>query len=189
MELDRYSVKKSTSKVKLVLITGSDYKDSTFSTNAQAFNPKGASILTNFQDISFENINGVCSISLTEDTILVCDMQGRSVYKHLEYLEVSCSTEMMYITAEINFQLSEWDASISLISFTGLLRDSMKTKYSVFSEQENLFDEDLFHIKFRILTTKNTNIKLVVKQFAEKLEKTHRELFARHAEYQLSLAC
>jgi len=189
MELNKRSAKKIINKATLFLITSSDYKDSDARENAEAFNPNSANILTDFQDISFEQINGVCSKIIAEDTIYVCDMQSRSAYKNLEYLEVSCSTEMLYITAEVNYKLSEWDTPISLKSFTNSLRDRMKAKFSVFSEQENLFDEDLFHLKFRILTTKHTNIALVIQQFAEKLEKAHRDIFARHAEHQLSLAC
>ena len=189
MELDKRSTKKSENKATLFLITSPDYKGAAFVEKTPAFNPNAANNLTNFQDISFEKINNVCSKNIAEGTTYVCDMQNRSAYKYLEYLEISCSTEMMYVTAEVNFQLSEWDNPINLISFSRSLRDRMKENFSVFSEQENLFDEDLFHLKFRILTTKNAKIALVVEQFAEKLERAHRDILARHAEYQLSLAC
>ena len=197
MELGKHSTEQTkeeitenkTETTKLVLITNSDFKGPTSGVNDPSFHFFTAGISTDFQDISLEDINSYGSREVAPNTIYVCDMQGRTAYKYLEYLEVNYSTEMAFVTVEVNYKLSEWNASISLISFTQSLKEIMQKRFSIFSEQENLYDEDLFHIKFRLSMTKTAQLSSHIKQFAEKLEMLHRDIFARYAEYQLKLAC
>jgi hypothetical protein len=172
----------------LYLITNPNYKEAPSKYQDDIFHPKNSTSIDVFQDISYTEI-GHISEQPNVDTIYVCDMHNKLNYQPLEFLEISSSRDRTYITAEVNFRISEWQSHLSLINFTQSLRMKMEDKYSISSEQENLFDEDLFHLKFNIVISKYQDPTPMIETFTQNIEKAHHSIFSKHAKKRLYLAC
>lgn len=167
----------------LSLITNPDYTEG----QEKFSHLKTANANHAFKDIDYSHINHIAEKSSRTDSIYVCDMQHKSCYKRLEFLEISCSKDRIYITAEVNFRISKWRAHISLLDFTHSLRQIILDQYSIVSNQENLFDEDLFHIKFRILTSKCHELTSIIELFSQNIEKAHQCILSKNSHKQHSL--
>ena len=171
------------SKSNLVLYTNLNYKKtkSSVAENSQVDHSSVMEKINAYQDIDYEEfISFFKNNVLHKDKIYVCEMLNKSAYKHLEYLEISTSTTgRLFLYAEVNFNPSKWDNPVNLLSFTDTLRDLVQERHAITSEQHNLFEEDLIHLKFQVLVSKRVNIHHTIQHFSEKLLSIHNGILSK----------
>ncbi len=174
-------------KNNLVLYTNPNYKDAKQIDNKSNIYAPLTVNIDSYEDIEFSEIKSLAHVSFLDEKIYVCDMLGRSHYEYLEYLEISHSiAETLLVNVEVNFRLSEWKHSLNLLNFVASLRCCIDDKHGIHSEQENLFDEDLIHIKFQILATEQSNLAFIVQRFSQKISFIHHDILARSVESKVS---
>ncbi len=168
-------------KNNLVLYTNPKFKSPDHHNEHIKFHASVANKFDGFKDISYPQLSQLSGQAIPADTIYVCEMFGKSCYKYLEYLELSQSLESIQLVADVNFRISEWKVSISLLTFVDALQKQVQEQYSICSQQENLFDEDLVHIKFMFFA-KPHDLHAVIQRFSKRLSIIHNDIFAKHAE-------
>ncbi len=174
-------------KNSLVLYVNTDFKDTNRKETDQCAHVQSPLNVDSYQEVDYEQVSELRHDSFLDDEIYVCEMLDRSCYKHLEYMEVSHSIgDTLLINAEVNFRMSEWGSQINLLSFTDTMRKRIKEKHAVNSEQENLYEEDLIHIKFKILVTRHTSLPFVIQRFSKKLLAIHQEIISKSLQTEVS---
>ncbi len=176
------------SKHNLVLYINPGFVASGQNGSPPHFSAPTSSKMDEFLDISYEQLSQLTNQGMQADTIYVCDMTGRSCYGPLEYIELSQSLDTIRVSVEVNFRMSEWKAQMSLLSFVGSLRKGVQQSCGISSRQEKLFDEDLLHIKFKLLASYQQDIASIMQRFSRKLQKLHRDILVKYAEDRLSLS-
>jgi len=132
-----------------------------------------------FEDINYDQISGITHNGFHKNKIYVCEMLGLSSYKYLEYLEISHSiSDTLLVNVEVNFRLSRWNEVLNLLNFVSGFRSRINDKHGIHSIQENLFDEDLIHIKFQVLMTTQSSLTSIVQRFSKTLASIHEDVLS-----------
>ena len=113
---------------------------------------------------------------------LVIPMKNMTGYKNLEFLEIVRVKNNVIVTVEVNFVMSDWQHPINILSFSEHLRRIMYQKYCMFSEQKNIFEENLLNIRFLLNSVLDDQIISLIFDFVYKINLTHREILATKAE-------
>lgn len=170
-------------KHNLVLYTNPDFEDVNQSKAKKGLPTSFVHKVNAFQDIDYDKLNYFKHDDFLGNKVYVCEMFNRSSYKHLEYVEIShYIADKIFINAEVNFRMSQWNARMNVFAFVDSLIAEVNEKYSIQVQQENLYDEDLIHLKFRMLETSDSHLPTVIQQFADKLNRLHKQLLSESLE-------
>ncbi len=170
-------------KHNLVLYTNPNFEDANQSKAEKDLPTSFVHKVNAFQDIDYEKLGELQHDDFLENKVYVCEMFDRSNYKHLEYVEIShYIADKIFINAEVNFRISKWNARMNVFAFVESLIAKVNEKHSIQVEQENLYDEDLIHLKFRMLETRESHLATAIQLFADKLNSIHREILSESLE-------
>lgn len=153
----------------LVLYINDNYK--------AEYDQSGKSDYDYFEEIDYNQVKGFDFSRIPFGRILVCDMHRQTLYEHLEFVEISSSNGLLCVSAEVNFRFSQWPNEISLVSFVEDLRKRMTNIHRISSEQENLFDEDLLHLKFRLKGSKGDSVSSLINRLAVLIAYEHCDVY------------
>lgn len=101
-------------------------------------------------DVPFNNVCHLKGYNLPRDLSISSDARLHSCYPNLEYINLFRTNDRLVIIADVNYWLNNWDEKINLLSFVEKLRERLGDIYSIESEQNNIFEEMLINIRFKI---------------------------------------
>ena len=101
-------------------------------------------------DIPFNELRCLKGYNLPRHLLMTCDVRHHSCYPNLEYISLFRINDKLTITADVNYSLLDWDEKINLLSFLEELRERLSDFYSIASEQNNIFEETLISVRFKM---------------------------------------
>lgn len=156
---------------KLKLAAASNSENSIVNIVSAINEPKDDILL---DEIDYDLVRNLHGYEAPHNLTLVCDMFDKTSYRPLEFIEITRKSQTTMLQAEVNFRPSYWGKSTNLLCFIEILRDSILMEYGISSDLEELYDEDLLHIKFYLEEYIGSNIEAIVGDFVDKVSGVHK---------------
>lgn len=125
-------------------------------------------------EIDYDLVRDLHGYEAPHNLTLVCDMYDKTSYQPLEFIEITRKPQTTMLQAEVNFQPSQWQQTTNLLSFIKIIRDNMLMESGISSDLEELYDEDLLHIKFYLEEYIGSSIETIVGDFVDKVSGVHK---------------
>jgi hypothetical protein len=167
------------------------------STNSLRFNGKHYALLklkdnTGMilrDDLPFNEVSSLKGYNLPRDIQITCEGRGHMQYKYLEYIHLLRTKDELQVTVEVNYQFQTWSEKINLLSYLELLRDQLQDAYTIHSTQNNIFDEALISVCFKLTADCGTSINSMVTLLDNLLYQEHKNICAYQTmRYKVSLS-
>lgn len=116
-------------------------------------------------------------------TVDLHDFHG--LFPNIGFIEVERLERGLALTFEVNFQFSTWQHPLNLLSYVEKLRERMLSDYGIHSTQQNLFEEDLLHLRFSVDSGLDDVFDYICHRFSDSLELAHNYILSSYNMNQL----
>lgn len=132
-------------------------------------------------DVAYQQVANCTGRDFQHHMMMVVDLNDfHSFFQNIDFIEIEKSVDGLSLTFEVNFQFTTWQHSLSLLSYVEKLRERMYSDHAMSSTQENLYEEDLLHLRFSMDMGFEEAFSFVCQKFSESLELAHNYILSAH---------
>ena len=102
-------------------------------------------------DVPFNELRHLKGYNLPRNLSMSCEARHHSPHSNLEYINLYRTHNTLEITADVNYWLNHWNEKINLLSFLEEQRERLVDIYAIESEQNNIFEEMLINVRFKMV--------------------------------------
>lgn len=138
-------------------------------------------------DVAYHQVVNCKGRDFRHNLTVVVDLHdSHLLFPNLGFVEVARSDNGIALSFEVNFPFSTWEHSLNLLSYVEKLRTRMFDDHGVTSTQENLFEEDLLHLKFPVNGDLEDTFAFISEKFSQSLELAHHYILSSHELHELT---
>lgn len=132
-------------------------------------------------DVAYHQVVNCKGRDFRHNTMMVVDLHDSHVFfPNMGFVEVERFDMGIALSFEVNFQFTTWTHSLNLLSYVEKLRDRMFADHGIISTQENLYEEDLLHLRFSVDSDLDEAFEIICENFSESLELAHHYILSTH---------
>lgn len=140
-------------------------------------------------DVPFKEVAHLKGYNLPRNLVMSCDVSQHCCYSNLEYIQLFRSNDQLMITVDVNYWLLAWKEKINLLSFLDDLRERLGDIYTIESEQNNIFEESLINVRFKMYVDCEMTVRSVVDLLDSILCDEHKSILSyEKVKYKISLS-
>ncbi|CAA6811258.1 MAG: Unknown protein [uncultured Thiotrichaceae bacterium] len=139
-------------------------------------------------DVAYHQVVNAKGCDFRHNVMMVVDLHDTcSFFPNMGFVEVERTDNGLVLSFEVNFQFTTWQHSLNLLSYIENLRERMFADHGVASTQEDLYEEDLLHLKFLVTSDLDDAFAFTCQNFSDSLELAHNYILSSYHLHKLDM--
>lgn len=132
-------------------------------------------------DVAYPQVANCKARDFRDNVTVVVDLHdSQAFFSNLAFVEVEKLNDSLALSFEVNFPFTTWKHSLNILSYAEKLRDRIYDDHGVTSSQDNLFEENLLHLKFPVHADSEDTFAFVCEKFSQSLALAHDYILSSH---------